>query len=1148
MEPVIAWTAELRRHVHPRRGGAPPPLPDAPSAAFARMLEAYGRSAAVWTRSPALADPELGPRLRAALNRMDRAGGGKIPPVAAPEVEGTLLAILSSGPSSGPSRLDGEVLSYWVATAGLSFAIEALAASRGLWIDTPGGVPRMIFLQADPAPMGLRHWLDVRRRLAAAGEAEWAAARDTAARLRTNAPLELRAPLAYLFPDVTAWAEEDTYEALATRKTKKLAGCLACSLTDSALLDALAAAADPPEALAPRVDAYTPDLRGLIFTLVDACGRAAVPLLARLRDRLRDKSAQRDCLTALGLLPVPETAAAFAARLGQREIAAALQGLAASHPREALTGIAAHLREQPEGPNQERALALLASLARREPELAATLLPDLPEKARHLLQAALVTEELPRDAEPSELPAVLASPPWTRKRKAPPSLDLPPLPWEDRLIWDEGQRELWLDRQIWSGWFDSKNLPSDPRDRDRAVLLRFGTPHPEPLLEARGDELRRRVATWAAGYKKIRDLQILYLSDELALALWEAVPAALRVTSPAIIERIVARFEVRALPGLLTLARTYPVECAEVIQPVRSPAFAPLCADALVRLKTVRPAARRWLLTHDECAAVGLIPAAVGPAGKAREAAGAALRFLAENGREELLFGVVERWEDGGDRLDRGDAARQAVRAVLAADPLDQAPARAPRLPPFWQPGTFTRPLLRGRSTALPLTAVETLGQILAFSRLDEPYAGIAQVREACDPASLTAFAWDLFTAWQTAGAPAKEQWAFNALAHLGDDATARRLAPLIRDWPSEGAAARAVMGLDVLRALGTDVSLMYLHGFSQKTKSKALQDQARKKIAEVAEQRGLTPDELADRLVPDLGVGADGSLLLDYGPRAFRVGFDEHLKPFVRDSAGKLLPDLPKPGAADDPELAQQAQEIWKVLKKDVKTLAGQQILRLELAMCSRRRWEPGVFRMFFAEHPLLQHLVRRLVWGAWDGEQRLRATFRVVEDGSCAGPADDAWELPEDVHVGLVHRLDLTSDLAARWGEIFADYEILQPFPQLGREVWTIEDGEREARELHRLAGATVKTGKLLALVTRHGWRRAQDLDGGVIAWLSKPLPGGGGEALLELEPGIQVGEMMETPEQTLEPLILEGELPFGALDPVTFSELIRDLESLR
>jgi hypothetical protein len=42
---------------------------------------------------------------------------------------------------------------------------------------------------------------------------------------------------------------------------------------------------------------------------------------------------------------------------------------------------------------------------------------------------------------------------------------------------------------------------------------------------------------------------------------------------------------------------------------------------------------------------------------------------------------------------------------------------------------------------------------------------------------SLGAFAWDLFQSWLTAGAPSKEGWAFTALAHLGDDECARKLA-----------------------------------------------------------------------------------------------------------------------------------------------------------------------------------------------------------------------------------------------------------------------------------------------------------------------------------------------------------------------------------
>lgn len=520
------------------------------------------------------------------------------------------------------------------------------------------------------------------------------------------------------------------------------------------------------------------------------------------------------------------------------------------------------------------------------------------------------------------------------------------------------------------------------------------------------------------------------------------------------------------------------------------------------------------------------------------------------------------------------EASRGAVEAVLArvsppgpeAGPEDLPPVlvrppwtekkakKPPRMPDFWEPRAFSQPRLRS-GMALPLTAVVHLGTMLALARLDAPDAGIAEVKEACDPASLEAFVWDLFSVWLAMGGSAKEQWAFHALGHLGGDETARRLTPLIRDWPGEGNAARAAKGLDVLAAIGTEVALMILHGLSQKTKSKALQDRARKKIEELAAQRGFTPEELADRLVPDLGLGEDGSMVLDFGPRSFRVGFDEILKPFVR-AEGKRLTDLPKPGKGDDPELAARAQAAWKTLKKDVRALASQQILRLELAMCGRRRWEPEVFRTFLLEHPLLQHLVRRLVWGIYDDHESLQGTFRVDEDGSFADVSDEPWHLPEGVRVGLVHSLDLADDLAARWGEVLGDYEILQPFRQLGREVYRIAPDERDVLELRRVEGLQVQTVRVLGLSSSRGWRRGPALDSGCIFWFAKPLPDGLHEARLWLDPGIIAGMVDEEPEQTLGTVIIQrtgsledqGVVAFGELSPVVFSELVRDLESLR
>ena len=337
------------------------------------------------------------------------------------------------------------------------------------------------------------------------------------------------------------------------------------------------------------------------------------------------------------------------------------------------------------------------------------------------------------------------------------------------MVWAEGEKERWLQAPVAGGhfWIEGR--------------VRF---------HGRWEELDDAALRLLVG-KALADMQYAYASDlaslpaRLALAVWEAAPTEMWNYDQ--LRRFVAMHGLGTLPGLLRYSARYLTEAIQVFLPFRSPRLAPLAAEALVRLKAVRPEARGWLLAHDECAAVGLIPDAVGAAAKRRAAAGVALRFLAANGREELILDVAGRW---------GEEARAAVRAVLDVDPLDLLPIRLPEMPPFWQPAGFARPLLRGRTAALPLPAVEALGTILAISPLDEPYAGLDQVREACEPASLADFAWDLFTAWLLAGAPPKESWAFQALGHLGDDACARRLAPLVRQWPGEAAHVRAAAGV----------------------------------------------------------------------------------------------------------------------------------------------------------------------------------------------------------------------------------------------------------------------------------------------------------------------------------------------------------------
>jgi predicted DNA-binding WGR domain protein len=504
------------------------------------------------------------------------------------------------------------------------------------------------------------------------------------------------------------------------------------------------------------------------------------------------------------------------------------------------------------------------------------------------------------------------------------------------------------------------------------------------------------------------------------------------------------------------------------------------------------------------------------------------------------------------------EAAASAVPEALRADPkpgVDGYPKKVAPLPDFATQAIAAAPIsINGANAVLPAKAVERIVQAARYLEDAQASSVIKAAKETLSTKDLAAFGWELFERWQAAGAPNKESWGFTALGILGDDDTARKLTPLIRAWPGESLHARATVGLDVLAVIGTDVALMHLHGIAQKLKFKALQEKARQKIAEVAKARGFTSDELADRLVPDFDLGDEGGDVLDFGPRKFTIAFDETLKPTLKGSDGKVLSDLPKPNKADDAEKANAATERWKALKKDAKMIASGQVLRLELAMCSERRWKVDVFQTFLVEHPVVVHLVRRLVWGVYE-KGALKATFRVAEDGTLADHADDAYTLPKNASIGLVHRLSLDKATLSAWSKIIGDYEIIQPFDQLGRSIFEPTDKEKKDKCVDHLGNTEVKTSRLLGLEAR-GWRKGEAQDAGWVYDMWRDLEGGI-RASFSLEGGICMGAAdMNPTTQKIGAVHFhipqksgkDKEVGLDAISAIVFSELARERESLR
>ncbi|MBO2460018.1 DUF4132 domain-containing protein [Actinomadura violacea] len=515
------------------------------------------------------------------------------------------------------------------------------------------------------------------------------------------------------------------------------------------------------------------------------------------------------------------------------------------------------------------------------------------------------------------------------------------------------------------------------------------------------------------------------------------------------------------------------------------------------------------------------------------------------------LAATVELSAQAREALD----ALRASRVPDAPDDLVPAALRkgAKRKGPAWAaPAAMPQVMLRGREHALPAEAAGHLVEALSkASPRREPPQGLRAVLDALDPGSLAEFGWSLYTRWLASGEATRIGWALAQLGWTGDDEIARRLGGTARSWPGQSGIQQPLKSLDVLAAIGTDVAVMQLHLVADKARPKRLKKRAGELLLQVAADRGLTMEQLGDRIVPDFGLDADGGMTLGYGPRTFTVGFDEQLKPVVFDGRGTLRKTLPKPGANDDPEAAPAAYRAFTGLKKDVRTVAADQIRRLERAMAEQRRWTTGDFRRLFVGHPLLWHLVRRLVW-LHDGDGTDPVAFRIAEDRSFAGVDDEVWTLPESGEVRIAHPLHLGESVPA-WSEVFADYEILQPFAQLGRPVHAFTPDEAAGDRLDRVAGTVVGVGKVLGL-ERRGWARGVPQDAGVQHWLTCVIAGR--TVVLDVSPGFPVMSPAEWPEQTLGSVRIGrseasdrrgAEVTFGELDAVEASELLLTLHTL-
>ncbi len=138
------------------------------------------------------------------------------------------------------------------------------------------------------------------------------------------------------------------------------------------------------------------------------------------------------------------------------------------------------------------------------------------------------------------------------------------------------------------------------------------------------------------------------------------------------------------------------------------------------------------------------------------EAALLALRLLYEQGHGELH----KPWQTAGSVQMYGPPWSSCLNRVNG-----HFTGTHSKSPDFWHPAMWSRPRLITNNQPVTGDAHKLSAKCCACR--GRFYSGLEQLKTFCQPQTLAAFAWDLFTAWQQAGAPRKRQLGISGVKSL---------------------------------------------------------------------------------------------------------------------------------------------------------------------------------------------------------------------------------------------------------------------------------------------------------------------------------------------------------------------------------------------
>ncbi len=336
----------------------------------------------------------------------------------------------------------------------------------------------------------------------------------------------------------------------------------------------------------------------------------------------------------------------------------------------------------------------------------------------------------------------------------------------------------------------------------------------------------------------------------------------------------------------------------------------------------------------------------------------------------------------------------------------------------------------------------------------------------------------------QPAGSATGSKGVLAVVAALGGPQLVAPVERYLRDWYGmRSAQCKALLGM--LAWVDDKAATQLLLSVGGRFRTRGIQDEANRLVSELAERRGWTLDELADRTVPTVGFDDTGCRSFDYGTgRTFTARLLPDATVELRDDSGSILKTLPAPRKSNDAEVAAAQRKAFTAAKKELKAVVAMQTERLHEALAVGRQWSAEDWMTYLAGHPIVRLLVARLIWVAYEGPGEYAtvvASFRLLDDGTLTDVDDEPVTAKPAWRIRLAHDSNLPADIARRWLGHLSDYEVTPLFRQLGRDLLTVAESQRSEHEVSDIKGHMLSAFALRGRAVKLGWNRGPTQDGG-------------------------------------------------------------------